>query len=108
MDLSQLMQMAGQLRSQMAEAQEAAGRERFTGEAGGGLVRVVLNGRYEALEVHIDATAAEPADRSLLEDLLRAAFNQAAAKTAQGLQGRIADFARQMGVDPSMLGGLGQ
>lgn len=105
MDISQLMQMAGQLRTQMADAQAAAGNERHVGEAGGGLVKVVMNGRYEVLEVTIDPKALRPDDRALVEDLMRAAFNQAASKAGSNLQNRLVDFARQMGLDPSLLGG---
>ena len=106
MDISQIMQMAGQLRSQMMDAQATAQNERHVGEAGGGLVKVVMNGRYEVLEVSIDPKAMRPDDRTLVEDMMRAAFNQAATKAGANLQTRVVDFARQMGLDPSMLGGV--
>ncbi|MEK7705851.1 MAG: YbaB/EbfC family nucleoid-associated protein [Myxococcota bacterium] len=106
MDISQIMEMAGQLRGQMMEAQATSGSERHTGEAGGGLVKVVMSGRYEVLEVHIDPKALEASDRVLLEDLMRAAFNQATSKVGAGIQTRLLDFAQKMGLDPALLGGL--
>ena len=112
MDIANLMQMANQLREQLQTAQADAGRTRFNGEAGGGMVRLVLNGRHEVVELKIDPANLGPAvdaeSLSLLEDLLRAAFNQASSQVASGLQNRLGAMAQGMGVDLSALnlGGL--
>jgi DNA-binding protein YbaB len=47
-----------------------------------------------------------PSEVALVEDLIRAAVNSASAKVAEAMKGRMSDLARQMGVDPSMLGGI--
>jgi len=107
MDLSNLMQMAGQLRAQLAQIQQQSGDKRYTGEAGAGLVRIVMTGRYEAVEVHIDPKCPTSGDLALLEDLLRAAVNQATARVTEGHKDSLADFAKQMGIDPSLLGTTG-
>jgi len=104
MDLSQIMKMAGQLREQMANAQSEAVKIRVTGEAGAGMVRVVMNGRYEVLETHIDPKAVDPTDLSLLEDLLRAAVNHATSQIGGQLQSQIGSMAQQFGIDPSNFG----
>ena len=104
MDLSNIMQMANQLREQFARNQAEAAKTRVTGEAGGGMVRVVLNGRYEALEVVVDPQLLASGDRALLEDLLRAAFNQASSRVAEDLRQRMGSFAQGLGVDLSALG----
>jgi hypothetical protein len=101
MDMKQIMEMANQLRSQLADAQAEAGAQRYVGEAGGGLVRVVLNGRHEAVEVKIDPAAVDPDDLTLLEDLLRAAFNQASGQLSAGLKERLGSVAQTFGVDLS-------
>ena len=54
--------------------------KRATGSAGGGLVEVEVNGLGEVLAVRIDPTLVEKQDREMIEDLLPAAFNAAAAK----------------------------
>ncbi len=102
MDLSNLMQMAGQLREQLASAQAQARDLRIQGEAGGGLVRVVMNGQHEVLEIVIDPKTL--ADKALLEDLLRAAFNQAAARVQETVRDRMGAFAHNFGIDLSALG----
>lgn len=105
MDFNDILKMAGQVREQLASAQSQAGDTRVTGEAGGGLVRVVMNGKHEVLEVHIDPKTLTASEVGLLEDLVRAAVNQAAARVSEQLRDRIADLGRQLGLDPSMLSG---
>lgn len=102
MDMNELMKAAGQLQQQLKDAQSKAETLKVTGESGGGMVKVTLNGRYEVLEVSIDPTAS--GDRELLEDLLRAAFNQASAQVGEKLQGSLGSMAQGLGVDLSKLG----
>jgi nucleoid-associated protein EbfC len=106
MDIAQIVKMAGQLREQLATAQADADKVRVSGEAGGGLVRVVMNGRHEVVELKVDPKTMVPSEVALVEDLIRAAVNSASAKVAEAMKGRMSDLARQMGVDPSMLGGI--
>jgi DNA-binding YbaB/EbfC family protein len=101
------MQMATQLRERLAQAQEQAGSLTVTGEAGGGLVRVVMNGRHEIVELKIDPKTLVPSEVALVEDLIRAAVNQATAKVVTGLKERMGGMAKDFGVDLSALEGLG-
>lgn len=109
MDVSNLMQMAEQMRKQVSEAQQQAAAVRVTGEAGGGLVRVVMNGNHEVIEVRIDPKAVDTSELTLLEDLLRAACNQACVKVAEGLQARVQGLLGGLNLDiPGVdLSGLG-
>lgn len=98
-DMQQIMEMAGRLKEQLNSAQQQAANARCTGDAGGGMVRITLNGRYEALEVRIDRQALQ--DVGLLEDLIRVALNQAAGKVAAELQQSMGGLAQGLGVDLS-------
>jgi len=102
MDLSNLLQMANQLREQLQSAQQQAQTMRVTGEAGGGLVRVVMDGQHQVVELHIDEKVLS--DRALLEDLVRAAFNQASTRVQEEIKSRMGNFAQTMGIDLSALG----
>lgn len=78
MDLSSLQALGplmGGLQQAMADFKAQAQALRVEGTAGGGLVRVVVNGEFEVLECHLAPGAME--DRELLEDLVRAATNEA-------------------------------
>ncbi|MBN1962072.1 MAG: YbaB/EbfC family nucleoid-associated protein [Deltaproteobacteria bacterium] len=105
MDINDIMRMAGQLRDQLTVAQKEVGNIRVKGEAGAGLVSVVMNGNYEAVEVHIDKKAMVASEVSLLEDLVRAAINSAASKIADSLRERVGDLGKNMGIDISQFTG---
>ena len=106
MDMGELMKMAGQLRDKMAEAQGQARSLSVTGEAGGGLVKVTMNGERQVLRVEIDASLwAQTGDRALAEDLARAAFNAAGGQIeAQLRPAGLEDISRQLGIDPALMG----
>ena len=70
---------------QMADTQEALGDEFFEGTAGGGMVKVVVNGKQDLLSINIDPEVVDPEDIEMLQDLIVAAVNQARQK-AQDLQ----------------------
>lgn len=83
---------------------------RATGEAGGGVVRVVASGDFKIVEVKLsDATAGASDDRSraMLEDLIAEATNEALRRARALAQGEVARMADELGL-PGMpgLGGL--
>ena len=104
MDLSKMMEMAQQMQKQLADAQQEAAKVELTGEAGGGLVKVTMNGRHEVSKVCIDPNAVDPNDLVLLEDLVRAATNQASARIAEHLKSNMGGMAQNLGVDLKSLG----
>lgn len=108
MDINNLMQMANELQQKISSAQTEARKLQITGEAGAGLVRVVMNGQHEVVELKIDpAVFKGEADWPLVEDLVRAAVNAATTKVAAELKGRLGGMAQEFGVDMSMFGGPG-
>jgi DNA-binding YbaB/EbfC family protein len=82
-NIGALMKQAQELGGRMQALQDELKSKRVTGAAGGGLVEVDVNGLGEALAVRIDPTLVEKGDREMIEDLLPAAFNSAAAKAKQ-------------------------
>jgi DNA-binding YbaB/EbfC family protein len=90
-----MMEMAANMQQQVAEAQEQLVGARVEGTSGGGLVTVTLNGHLHLVGVRIQPDAVDPDDLSMLEDLIRAAWQDAHDQVAQ----------LQAEADP--LGGLG-
>ena len=80
--MNSLLQQAMAMQQQIADAQQAAAAQVVEGQAGGGVVRVSMNGAGEATAVRIDPEAIATGDVELLEDLLLAAFHDAHAKAA--------------------------
>lgn len=80
MDIQYLMRQAKKLEKAMADAKEQLGGVAVEADSGGGLVKVQMNGRCEVTRLSIDPKAADPADISMLEDLVAAAVNAAVEK----------------------------
>ena len=104
MDMNKLMEMAQQMKSRLETAQNDAANQEFKGEAGGGMVAVTITGRHEVVAVKIEQSAL--ADKGLLEDLVRAAVNQAIANAADAMKNKMGNLAAAMGFDPSLLSGM--
>lgn len=74
--LTDLMQQAQKMQKELERMQQEVADAVVTGEAGGGMVRIQMNGRYELQNVDIDPTLMTE-DKTILEDLLVAAVNDA-------------------------------
>jgi len=80
MDIQFLMRQAKKIEKAVEQAKEKLAELEVDAEAGGGLVQVKMNGRYEVRRITIDPKAMDPADKGMLEDLLAAAVNAAMEK----------------------------
>ena len=78
--IGNLMKQARQMQDKMAQLQEEMAGRTVEASAGGGMVRVVANGAGEVMSVKIDPQAVDPDDVEMLEDLVRAACNEASRK----------------------------
>ena len=75
MDIQYLMKQAKKLEKAMADAREKLSELSVEADAGGGLVKVQMNGKCEITKLAIDPKAVDPADVAMLEDLVSAAVN---------------------------------
>jgi len=83
--LGNMMKQIQKMQAKMEEIQAQLAEAEVEGTAGGGMVKVVVNGKQELLEVKIDKEVVNPDDIEMLQDLIIAAVNQARQK-AQELQ----------------------
>jgi len=98
-DLSQLMKQAQMMQEQLQKAQAEQAKRIVTGEAGGGLVKVSMNGKHEIQRVEIDPSLYTD-ERELLEDLVAAACNAAVAKVADSNKQSLAGMAAGLNLPP--------
>ena len=82
-----ILRQAQQLQKRLNEAQEALENESVEASSGGGVVTATVSGKQKLLSIRIDPAAVDPDDVSMLEDLVRAAVNEAMDK-AQELASR--------------------
>ncbi len=87
--LGNIMKQAQQMQANMAKLQEELARTEVTGQAGGGMVSVIMNGRHEVRRVSIDPSLLGD-DKEMLEDLIAAAVNDAVHKVESTSQERMA------------------
>ena len=79
-NLSGLMKQAQQMQAKMEEMQAKLQSMEIEGEAGAGLVKVMLNGKGDLRRIKLDPKVIDPADAEMLEDLIIAAHANARQK----------------------------
>lgn len=72
-DMGNLLRQAQEMHRQMEKAREELRKTQLEGSAGGGAVRVAVNGEGQVLKIEISKEALESRDKALLEDLVLAA-----------------------------------
>jgi DNA-binding YbaB/EbfC family protein len=99
--LGNLMKQAQQMQENMRKAQEELARTEVEGQAGAGLVKVVITCSFAAKKVAIDPSLLGE-DKDMLEDLVMAAFNDAVAKAQAATQAKMAGFTAGLNLPPGM------
>jgi len=77
MNINDLMKQMQKVQAGAQKAQEELGAATVEGTAGGGAVKIVLTGNYEVKSVALAAEALEGGDREMIEDLFKAALEDA-------------------------------
>lgn len=98
--MMQMMQKAQAAKQKVGQMQERIRAIDVSGEAGGGMVKIVLNGKGEAQSVRIDAKAL--ADAEILEDLVKIAINDARGKADRLLSDETQKVMKELGLPPGM------
>ncbi len=112
MDMQQLFAAAQQMQEQLVHAQQALADAEVTGTAGGGLVKAIVNGQGELMDLSIQAAAVDTDDPEetarTIADLVLAAVRDAYRSAEDLQQQQMGPFAAaiQGGGLPGMSGGL--
>ncbi len=78
-----LMKQTQKIKAKMEELQEEMAQRTVEASAGGGMVKVVMNGRQEILRLEIDPEVVDPQEVEMLEDLIIAAVNEGIRRSQQ-------------------------
>ena len=97
--LAGLMKQAQAVQDNMKKVQEEIAALEIEGQAGAGLVKVVMTGRNDVKRVTIDPTLLGE-DKDMLEDLVAAAVNDAVRKVEAASQEKMAGVAGGLGLPP--------
>ena len=82
-DFESIMQMAQNAQNELQKAQDNLDKIEVEGAAGGGLVKIQASAKGRIIAVSIDDSLMQPSEKSMLEDLVAAALNDARAKADQ-------------------------
>jgi nucleoid-associated protein EbfC len=99
--LGGLMKQAQKMQEDMQRAQEEIASMEVTGQAGGGLVSVVMTGRHDVKRVTIDDSLMQD-DKEMLEDLLAAAVNDAVRRIESETREKMAGMTKGLPLPPGM------
>lgn len=101
-NLGQMMKQAQQMQAKLGEMQARMAELEVEGAAGGGMVRVTLNGKGDVRKVKIDPQAIDPSDAEMLEDLIVAAFNDARQKVETTMQDEMGKLTGGLNLPPGL------
>ncbi|MBM7855159.1 DNA-binding YbaB/EbfC family protein [Desulfohalotomaculum tongense] len=82
-NMNKMMKQVQKMQRDMAKMQEELAEKTVEATAGGGVVKVVANGRQELISVEIKPEAVDPDDVEMLQDLVLAAVNEALRKSQE-------------------------
>lgn len=99
--IGNLMKQAQKMQEEMKRIQEEIGAAEVTGESGGGLVRVVMTGRHDVRSVAIDPALMND-ERSMIEDLVAAAVNDANRRVEAMSKEKLASVTAGMDLPPGI------
>lgn len=97
--LAGIMQQAQKMQDNFKKVQEELASMEVQGEAGGGLVTIVMTGKREVRKVNIDPSLVGD-DKDMLEDLVAAAINDAVHKVGKMKKDKMADVTAGMPLPP--------
>ncbi|MEY3549608.1 MAG: hypothetical protein RL520_276 [Pseudomonadota bacterium] len=100
--LAGLMKQAQAMQENLKKAQDELAFIEVTGEAGSGLVKILMTCKHEVKRVSIDSSLMTD-DKDMLEDLIAAAFNDAARKAEEASEAKMGKLTGGM---PGLPGGL--
>ncbi|GHB12232.1 YbaB/EbfC family nucleoid-associated protein [Modicisalibacter luteus] len=97
--MGNLMKQAQEMQEKMQKVQEEIAQSEVTGEAGAGMIKVVMNGRHDVSKVEIDPGIMDE-DKEMLEDLLAAAVNDAVRKVETSSRAKMEEATAGLNLPP--------
>jgi nucleoid-associated protein EbfC len=90
-NLNELMKKAQEMQKKMQDIQKQIAEMEIIGQSGGGLVKIIMTGTHYAKRVTLDPNLLKE-DKSIIEDLIAAAINDAADKIEKGTREKMSSL----------------
>ena len=88
-NMGNMMKQAQQLQAKMVKLQEELSEKTIETSSGGGMIKVVANGKQQIVSIQIEKEVVDPEDVEMLQDLILAAVNDALAKSQEMVSGEM-------------------
>ena len=98
-DMGDLMKQAQQMKDKVGKLQQEIANTEVTGEAGAGLVKILMTGRHDVKKVHIDDSLLTE-QKEILEDLIAAAMNDAGRRAEKTQQEKMSELTAGIPLPP--------
>ncbi|MGE5062849.1 MAG: YbaB/EbfC family nucleoid-associated protein [Myxococcales bacterium] len=99
-DFESIMQMAQNAQAELQKAQDNLDKIEVEGVAGGGLVKIQATAKGRILTVDIDESLLNPSEKTMLEDLIAAAINDARGKADAAAAGEMQKMSSTLPLPP--------
>lgn len=104
-DIMRMLQNPQAIKAQAEALKAKTEAIEVVGSSGGGMVKITMNGALEMKACEIAPEVVDPADIGMLQDLVRAAYNDASAKAKEAIERELGAGLGSMGLPPGLLGG---
>lgn len=97
-NMGKMMKQAQKLQAKMLKLQDELAERTVESSAGGGMVKVVANGKQQLLSIDIEKEVVDPDDVEMLQDLILAAINDALVKSQEMVSGEMGKLTGGMNI----------
>jgi len=102
MDITGMMKQVQEMQAKMQKMQADLGTLEISGQSGGGMVTVTLNGKGDMRRVKIDPSLMKPEEAEIVEDLIIAATQDAKSKVDAAAQAKMKDMTGGLPLPPGL------
>lgn len=101
-NMMQMMAKAQKFKTQMQELQARVGATDVHGEAGGGVVKCTITGKFDVRQIKIDPSIIKADDAEIMEDLIVLALNDARNKAEKLMGEETSKLMKDLGLPPGL------
>ena len=102
-NMAGMMKRVQKMQNEMKKMQDELKRKTVDVTAGGGAVKIVMDGEKQVQSLTLDPDAVDPEDVEMLQDLLTAAFNEATRKVDDMMKAEMGKLTAGLGLPPGMI-----
>ena len=102
-NMAGMMKRVQNMQNEMKKMQDELKRKTVDVTAGGGAVKIVMDGEKQVQSLTLDPAAVDPEDVEMLQDLLTAAFNEATRKVDDMMKAEMGKLTAGLGLPPGMI-----